>query len=273
MSNPEIARHFLALQPLAQKLSNVNRNNVLTRLQECFQDKWAWEVADERLILDGTFVSTTVMLYMPGRVCTGRSVMNTKNYSDNHLEALVEACKLLMDYNATTVTTLPQTASQPPQQGNMTPEQIMAAVNPQQAQAPQPQPFGQPQPATNDDLPFYFGPTDPNAPPEVKAQYQAQLQAQQQQAQQQGNPQSRIPVQYQGRPPEYYQPKKPGGLSQYQKDRTADFKKKWDILNDEMLANYVLMWNPSATNPYQALNPGNLDDFLDWTDRLEKQGC
>lgn len=262
MSNPEIAKYYLALQPLAHPmLFNATRDNILNCLQDYFQGNFAWEVTNESVLLDGTVVSTTVMVYTPGRVYTGRASSNIKDYATNHLEALLSACRPLIENGTTANTTqsvqTTQQAPQAPQNGNMTPEQIMAAVGGRlQQSAPQPQ---QQQSNPNADLPFYFGPNDPNAPEEVRKQAQESL-----------------PPQYRDKPLEYYQPdERIHGYSRCQWDRMIAFKKAWGVTNDSMMTNYIHMWKPNLPNPTfnEAITPNTIDEFLAWTDRLGKQDC
>lgn len=269
MSNPEIAKYYLTLQPLAHTaLANVNRDNVLDRLNECFSGNFAWEVTNESTVLDGTMVSTTVMVYTPGRIYSGRSTRNIKEYATNHLEAILSACRPLICANPSTNMVQPQqpvqSAPQAPANGNMTPDQIMAAVSGNQQPAPQPQ-QQQPQQSQNPDadLPFYFGPKDPNAPSDV---FQAYLQEYE----------KTLPPEYRGKDPSYYRPSdKIQGYTPCQFERMVAFKKKWEVINDSMMTNYLHMWKPDLPNPVfnRVINPDNIDEFLAWTDRLGKQDC
>lgn len=259
MSNPELAKYYLGL-PIAQgKMATPTPDTILPCLEEYTGGKWSWEVTSEFMVMDNTVVCTNVALYIPGRVLTGRSTCAVKDVATNHLNALIDATKLISLTNTNTHTPAPQVSTP---QTNMTVDQIQNALN---ANTQQPAPSQQPA-QQNGDLPFYFGPTDPNAPPEVKAQYAAQQAAQPPQTPSQPQGGTTTPPDYDA-PQERYK-----GFSQHQMDRMADFKKRAEVINDEVLRNYIHMWNPNFFSKAH-LTPQNVDDFFDWYDRLEQTRC
>lgn len=263
MSNPELAKFYLGL-PIAQgKMTTPTADTLFNCLEEYSKGQWTWEVTNEFLVMDNTTVCTNVVLYVPGRVLSGRSTCAVKDVATNHIRALMDAAKLITS-NATQHTTAPQT---PPQtvNYNMTADQIQNALNANMQQPSAPQ--AAPQQPQDDGLPFYMGPTDPQAPPDVKAQYAAQQGAQQ-------APQTPPPPpggsQY---PPDYDVPQERyKGFSQHQMDRMADFKRRAEVVDDEALRNYIHMWNPNYCSKVH-LTPQNVDEFFDWYDRLEATRC
>lgn len=255
MSNPEIAKYYLGL-PIAQgKISSPTPATIYSELDKFSNGNWAWEVSSEFLAMDNSMISTTIMLYIPGRILTGRSFCPVKDIGTAHIAAIIDAAKLITDQGQ-------QQQAQPtppPQQNqyqNMTVDQIQNVLNANNQQQPQPP---QQQPNPDADLPFYFGPTDPNAPPEVKAEHAAQQAAQA--AQTAPNPQGEIG----------YDEPNPArfGFSQRQLDRVADMKKRACVIDDTSFCNYIHMWNNNFFKKSH-LTPQNVDAFVDWYDALEK---
>lgn len=71
--------------------------DIIKSLDGYTQHHFAWEIASEVVIRDKATnddnIMTTVTLYMPGGIFTGRSLCFAKDYANNHLYALVDACK------------------------------------------------------------------------------------------------------------------------------------------------------------------------------------
>lgn len=265
MSNSELTKYYLNLQPNTNKIPQATPENIIPVLDNHFNGLWTWELADEKIMLDNTILFTTVTVYVPGRVLTGRSM--TKDYNSfgvNHLIAIYNACKSLMGIENTPVNT--PTVTQQVQQ--MTSEQIMNAINQQpvainqqptvepiaQMPAPLPQPvpamfMNQPIPGMPDEVPFDMA---------VDTIQQGMNAA--------------IPPQPVGddtydKPLEKYK-----GFSQRQIDRLNKFKVDFDIVNDEMFGNFVNTWNKNLSSKSDII-PSNANDFLDWAENLGKMAC
>lgn len=266
MSNPELAKYYLGLPTAQGKIAAPTPSTILSCLEGYTSGKWTWETTDEFTLMDNSMLCTNVALYIPGRVLSGRSVCPVKESANNHLNALIDAVKVITvdgDVSRPRVIESPSTV----QPTGMTVDQIQNALNANQQQQGAPLPAPAPQPSQDDsDLPFYFGPTDPNAPPEVKAQYAAQQAAQQLQTPPPPQGNTQYPADYDA-PQERYK-----GFSQHQMDRMADFKKRAEVINDEVLRNYIHMWNPNFCSKAH-LTPQNVDEFFDWYDRLEQTRC
>lgn len=98
MSNPEIAKYYLALRPVEHdKLTNIVPANIIESLNEYYNGDYAWEITDETYLRDHSYVSTTVMVYTPGRIYTGRHVDKSQYYENNHLKAIINACSPIID--------------------------------------------------------------------------------------------------------------------------------------------------------------------------------
>lgn len=276
--NTQLISHFLSMQVNTSVMPKAAANDIVTTLDKHFGSQYAWEISDEKLIMDNTMVSTTVTVYIPGRVLTGRSLSKIKEYGDNHLRALVDACSVIMDnMQGKNESKIGDTT---PQSYSMTPDQIMSMVNQNNA-APKPEvaqvnnnqgscdtsifdnlPFtmdpngyGDAYMTQSDDQYFYGGQED-NAPnvPHMQSTSQPQQQAPL-------NTSNNI---------EYTQPNPAlNGYSQCQVDRMNRVKNDLDIVNDTMLGSWIGTWNSAFTSK-RDLNPMNIDDFLDWAENFSK---
>ncbi len=262
--NTQLTNHFLNMPFNADSMHAVSHNDIISALDKHFNRQWAWEVTDEKLIMDNTMVSTTVAVYIPGRVLTGRALAKIKDYGENHLKALVDACSLI------TVQSMQAKPEAPvvPTNAQMTPDQIMSMVGAQSPAAPAPAPVAPMTPMANDpreeipfdeydDLPFTMGPDTRTSQPVVQPQQNIPAPAPQSQCQQ--------PVDS-----AYTQPNPAlNGYSQCQVDRMNRVKKALDIINDTMLGNWISTWNSAFTSK-KDLNPMNIDKFLDWAEDFAK---
>lgn len=272
--NTQLTQHFLGLSPKEEMMSEVSYYDIIPALDKHFDHKWAWEVTDERLIMDNSMVSTTVAVYAPGRVLTGRAVAKIKDYGFNHLHALVDACSII---------TLKKVQIKDEQTGTvssqqMSAEQIMAMAggqNPGTApinSIPQADNYRNEQNIVDDDLPFFMSsdevlnqmapaPNNVAAPPVPQNNNTLTPQAPQQ-------PQTQAPNNTYGSA--YMQPNPAlNGYSQCQVDRMNKVKQMLDIVNDNMLGNWVNTWNSSFTSK-KDLTPMNIDAFLSWAEDFAK---
>lgn len=258
MSNTELTKFYMGLQQNTNKMPEVAYTNIISALDKHFNGQWTWELADERLYADNTCVCTTVTLYVPGRVYTGRSLCKIKDYTSNHLFAILDACQTFIQKN---VATQPQVQSNPASQ-QMTPDQIMNAIN------------QQPQQQVNTAAQFYNY-KDENGMPADGVPFNAVTDNCQKELQQEFmNP----PVQTQSQTQQntnvdYDAPQERlKGFSQHQIDRLNQFKKDFDILDDQMFGNYINTWDKSLTSK-KDITPMNADAFLAWAENLGKMGC
>jgi hypothetical protein len=264
MNNPELTKHYLNLVSNPNKMSQTAPADIISALDNHFNCQWAWELADEKIILDNTMLCTTVTVYVPGRVLTGRSITNGYNtFATNHLIAIYNACKNLMIENTSI-----NTPSVTQQVQQMTSEQIMNAINQQpvavtqqptvesiaQMPAPLPQPvpamfMNQPIPGMPDEVPFDM------AVDTIQQGMNAAI------------PQQPVSDDTYDKPLEKYK-----GFSQRQIDRLNKFKVDFDIINDEMFGNFVNTWNKNLSSKSDIV-PSNANDFLDWAENLGKMAC
>ena len=141
MSNTELTKYYMGLQLNTNKMPEVAYADIIPALDKHFNGQWTWELADERFAQDNTTVCTTVTVYVPGRVYTGRSVCKIKDYASNHLFAILDACQTFIEKNLAQ----PQQTQPTPASQQMTPDQIMNALGqqPQQQQSMTPPPVQQ----------------------------------------------------------------------------------------------------------------------------------
>lgn len=256
-------------------------SDIIQALDRHFSGQWAWEISDERLYDSGkTRVMTTVAVYVPGRVLTGRAFTDLDGYHENHLSAIFNACQSIMEAQQgsnATGQTAPAPAPQPePQQTQsaapmqMTPEQIMAMANGTQSTPTPEQPKQQDNGMINTREEFYNytengQPVD--AVPFDKISDQCHKELEDELFAQRMNP----PVD-----PNAQQVPQAGnnakGFTQEQIQRVNQFKKDFDILDDAMFANFVNSWN-SNYHSKKDLTPENVDAFLDWASNLGEMGC
>jgi len=263
MSNPELVKHFMSHQMSAYKYEKTDSSHIIDTLNHIFGNDWTWEVSNEVVLMDGTMIATTVTLYVFGRVLTGRYACNANNCGESHLHALLSAYRMLDNGSGNTILrsddkNLSHQVKETP--AGMTPEQIMNAVNGTEKKPASTYKVDASKFPVEPDIPFYFGPNDPNAPKD--AQQPAQDTPQQPS---QSNPNTNVTS-------DYDTPQaKLNGFTQHQIDRMNQFKKDQEIINSEMFGNYVHMWNPNFVSKMQ-ITPENIEDFLAWAERLGKTG-
>lgn len=115
------------------KMAETSWFNIIESLDGYTNHNFAWEVANEVVVKDKQTndenVMTTVTLYVPGGVYTGRSLCFSKDYANNHLYALVDACKT---FTATVKDDKPEPESTETKEVHqMSTEEIMNMVNTQ----------------------------------------------------------------------------------------------------------------------------------------------
>lgn len=272
MNNIELTKYYLGLVQVPTQTPMMPETayfNIKKALDDFFQKNWTWELADERIVEDGSGVNvmTTITLYVPGHVYTGRSYCKIRDYHENHLHALLDACKAFMMTGSTTQpTSAPQVSSQ-----QMSADQISAMIN--QQQAPQNQPINtaaqfynhkdeQGRPA--DEVPF--DQMTQNCTNELQTELHMPVPNQQAPQAQQSMVQA----------PQQQLPQQQGGLingyTQEQIDRMNKFKKDYDIIDDVMFGNYVNTWDKRFSSK-KDINPSNIDSFLAWVDTLGELDC
>lgn len=258
MSNTELTRIYMGLQLNTNKMQEVPYTDIIPALDRHFNGQWTWELADERFAHDNTTVCTTVTVYTPGKVYTGRSLCKIKDYASNHLFAILDACQTFIEKN----TVQPQQFQQNPASQQMTPDQIMSALG------------QQPQQQVNTAAQFYNYKDEQGMPagavPLNAMTDNCHQELQQEMGISNNNP---APQVQQSNNIDYDAPQeKYKGFSQHQIDRLNKFKQNFDILNDQMFGNYVNTWDKSLTSK-KDITPANANAFLDWADNLGKMGC
>ena len=278
MSNTELTKYYLAMQPNTQIMPETAYFDIIEALQKHFNGQWTWELADEKLIMDGTTVSTTVTLYIPGKVCTGRSLCKIKDYHNNHLFALLDACQTFMEKKTNSfIKGQPQNNESDPNHNTMTADEIMKAMG------------NTPQEQVNTAAQFYNY-KDNNGMPAEGVPFDSMTDNCHQELNQevgintpQNNTQSQPPMPPQQNNPQmnmnnnqnvdYNAPQaRLKGFSQRQVDGINKFKKDYEITNDAMFDSWVNTWKPELTSKKDII-PDNVDEFLKFIDDMGKKGC
>ena len=278
MSNTELTKYYLAMQPNTQIMPETAYFDIIEALQKHFNGQWTWELADEKLIMDGTTVSTTVTLYIPGKVCTGRSLCKIKDYHNNHLFALLDACQTFMEKKTNSfIKGQPQNNESDPNHNTMTADEIMKAMgNPPQEQVNTAAQFYNYK--DNNGMPAEGVPFDSmtdNCHQELNQEVgintpQNNTQSQPSMPPQQNNPQMNM---NNNQNVDYNAPQaRLKGFSQRQVDGINKFKKDYEITNDAMFDSWVNTWKPELTSKKDII-PDNVDEFLKFIDDMGKKGC
>ena len=278
MSNTELTKYYLAMQPNTQIMPETAYFDIIEALQKHFNGQWTWELADEKLIMDGTTVSTTVTLYIPGKICTGRSLCKIKDYHNNHLFALLDACQTFMEKKTNSfMKGQPQNNESDPNHNTMTADEIIKAMG------------NQPQEQVNTAAQFYnykdnngmpaegvpFDSMTDNCHQELNQEVgintpQNNIQSQPPMPPQQNNPQMNM---NNNQNVDYNAPQaRLKGFSQRQVDGINKFKKDYEITNDAMFDSWVNTWKPELTSKKDII-PDNVDEFLKFIDDMGKKGC
>ena len=278
MSNTELTKYYLAMQPNTQIMPETAYFDIIEALQKHFNGQWTWELADEKLIMDGTTVSTTVTLYIPGKVCTGRSLCKIKDYHNNHLFALLDACQTFMEKKTNSfIKGQPQNNESDPNHNTMTADEIIKAMgNPPQEQVNTAAQFYNYK--DNNGMPAEGVPFDSmtdNCHQELNQEVgintpQNNIQSQPPMPPQQNNPQMNM---NNNQNVDYNAPQaRLKGFSQRQVDGINKFKKDYEITNDAMFDSWVNTWKPELTSKKDII-PDNVDEFLKFIDDMGKKGC
>lgn len=278
MSNTELTKYYLAMQPNTQIMPETAYFDIIEALQKHFNGQWTWELADEKLIMDGTTVSTTVTLYIPGKVCTGRSLCKIKDYHNNHLFALLDACQTFMEKKTNSfMKGQPQNNESDPNHNTMTADEIIKAMgNPPQEQVNTAAQFYNYK--DNNGMPTEGVPFDSmtdNCHQELNQEVgintpQNNTQSQPPMPPQQNNPQMNM---NNNQNVDYNAPQaRLKGFSQRQVDGINKFKKDYEITNDAMFDSWVNTWKPELTSKKDII-PDNVDEFLKFIDDMGKKGC
>ena len=278
MSNTELTKYYLAMQPNTQIMPETAYFDIIEALQRHFNGQWTWELADEKLIMDGTTVSTTVTLYIPGKVCTGRSLCKIKDYHNNHLFALLDACQTFMEKKTNSfMKGQPQNNESDPNHNTMTADEIIKAIgNPPQEQVNTAAQFYNYK--DNNGMPAEGVPFDSmtdNCHQELNQEVgintpQNNTQSQPPMPPQQNNPQMNM---NNNQNVDYNAPQaRLKGFSQRQVDGINKFKKDYEITNDAMFDSWVNTWKPELTSKKDII-PDNVDEFLKFIDDMGKKGC
>lgn len=93
--NTELCRHYLSLEPVTELFRESSFATIIPALDKHFKGEWTWEVTDEKFAMGDSTVCTTVAVYIPGRILSGRSLCKVINYNENHLRAIVDAVSVI----------------------------------------------------------------------------------------------------------------------------------------------------------------------------------
>ena len=97
MANVELCKFYMGQNKVFSKIPEVVYTDIIKVLDKHFDYNWTWEIADEKLVMDNNAICTTVTVYIPGRVVTGRSLCKIKDYHENHLRAILDAVSFMID--------------------------------------------------------------------------------------------------------------------------------------------------------------------------------
>ena len=269
MANVELCKFYMGQQGNFNKIPEVVYTDIIKTLDAHFNYNWTWEIADEKLVMDNSAICTTVTVYIPGRVVTGRSLCKIKDYHENHLHAILDAVSFMIDMRL--VQPVPQNNTVNNNSQQMTPDQIMAAVNQQQPMVNTKEQFynykdKQGMPA--DGVPF------DQMTDNCHQELQQEMTGQPQQAMPpQQNPTSQPQQNMDNQSADYDAPQaKYKGFSQHQIDRLNQFKKDMDIMNDTMFGKWVNTWDKRYTAKSD-ITPQNVESFLAFVENMGKSLC
>lgn len=270
MANVELCKFYMGQQGNFNKIPEVVYTDVIKVLDAHFNYNWTWEIADEKLVMDNSAICTTVTVYIPGRVLTGRSLCKIKDYHENHFRAILDAISFMIDMKIATVPQQNNIANNASQQ--MTPDQIMAAVG----QQPQEQLVNTKEQFynyTENGMPADGVPLDKmtdNCHQELQQELIGQPQ---QQAMSSPQTPQQQPQQNMTNPPDYDAPQaKYKGFSQHQIDRLNQFKKDMGVMNDEMFGKWVNTWDKRFEHKSD-ITPQNVESFLSFIENMGKSLC
>ena len=242
MANTELCKYYMGLQTNFNKITNAVYTDIIKILDNHFNYNWTWEVADEKLVMDNSMICTTVTVYIPGRVLTGRSLCKIRDYNDNHLKAIFNAVSFIIDGNSNTQTPNTNNVNNNTS-SQMTPEQIMSAINSPQQQSVNNTNNQMPNSTSlNNEVSYYeLPPSAPNQTEETPEDYDV--------------------------PQSIY-----NGFTKHQIDRLNQFKKDMGIINDEMFGKWVNTWD--AKYEYKSdITPQNVESFLSFVENMGKSLC
>ena len=270
MANTELCKFYMGQQGNFNKIPEVIYADIIKTLDAHFNYNWTWEIADEKLVMDNSAICTTVTVYIPGRILTGRSLCKIKDYHENHLHAILNAVSFMIDIKLAQTTSNSNNVTNNISQ-QMTPDQIMKAINQQHPMVNTKEQFynykdEQGMPA--DEVPF--DQITNNCYQELQ-QRTIEQPYQENPSNQNSVPQSQQNIENQSS--DYDTPQnKYKGFSQHQIDRLNQFKKDMCITNDEMFGKWVNTWKKEYCSKSD-ITPNNVEDFLLFVENMGKSLC
>lgn len=260
MGNNELVKYYMSQQANTALMADTSYFDIIKALNNHFNGNWTWELDAETVVEDGTGknVMTTITLYVPGHVYTGRSYCKIHDYHENHLHALYNASLSFIDRSKSGQQTPPQNNTQN-MPNQLTPEQIAAMTGGQTSLPPvntaadfDNYKDSQGRPAS--EVPFNDIST--NASNEMMNNLIGQVNT---------NDCNQLPIPASEHP--INQPQQQnnatGGYTQAQIDAINTFKKENNIENNDMFDNWVSYWHKGWGK--KDLTPQNIDDFINWT--------
>ena len=246
--NEELVRHFQSVAPVDGLMPDVEFMKIQQALNSHFNGMWTWELVAETTITiaNATNVMTTVALYVPGRVYTGRSLCKATDYAYNHLRALYDASLAFIDKSNSGVNPAPHNDTGMQSQ-NMSVDQIAALmagngtfVNNKADMTNYPNQDGTPADRVSFDAISDNGHAETELKPEPP-----QEQPQEQSPQHNNN-----------------------GWTEQMITDINEFKATYKIQNDEQFNRWVSMWHPGWTK--KNLTPDNIYNFINDTNNMGK---
>ena len=255
--NAEIAKHYLSMPSKDYCLDNLpedsNPKNIIQLLNNAFGNNWAWTIDSEQIIESNLI--TIVTLYIPGRICTGRSVTLSKGMA--HYMALINACECISiplsvkeetKVESESVVTQQVAQKAPVEQETVQPAQlsaddIMALVN--QNDTPQVDNLEQFYNQKNEEVPF----------DSITDNCQQQLQNEMFPM----NP----PVS-----PQQQNTQSSMGFTDEQLARIRKLKQEYDMEDNQQFCNYIYKWSKGKFKSKSDLTPENIDDFISWVSSM-----
>lgn len=258
MANSTLTKYFMDQEPIPGLMPDVEYTEIIKALNNRFGNEWTWELVDDTIIeiANGKKIMTTVTLYVPGRVYTGRSLCQATEYAYNHLRALYDASGSFIDKSNSGVNNTPQNNTSI-QSNQMSVDQIAAMmagngtfVNNKADMINYPSQDGTPAGGVNFDAISEQG--------HQEIAYTQPSQATVPQPQPTPAPQ---PV-HTG----ISEAQKQAGWTEEMLTAINNFKQENQITNDEEFSNWVNIWHPGWTK--KNIRPENVFEFIEGVKNL-----
>jgi hypothetical protein len=261
-----LAHHYLT--EMKDQKANVGleaSEDIMQSLSNAYPD-WTWEVVDDRHLLNDISI-ITVRVYIPGRVLFGRTSYSLQEANEAHYRAIADACK------------------------SLNPNKSLIKKTEQPVAAPQQIPAPSSKPAENiiseqeimDIVMSNNAKVDKQIVSDTTEQQQPQTGTINSLSELKNDPRTEVPFEEISNQcfdemaaaispaPAKPQPANTAhGFSTEQINAMKKIKADFNILNDDMLGNYINSWNPKLSKKSD-LTPENVNGFIQWAENLG--GC